>query len=260
MTSKSREHIIPESLGNIDITLPLGVVCDKCNNYFGREVDKPFLENDSIKLLRFEEGIISKKGRIPVVQGLLSDEYGLRPIPVTKVPSQYPVYSGDAMFFSVDKNCIVGCTGKIYIPKFDTNLSLFEGTILTRFLAKIAFEYLAFRLKENNEWINSLIDTPQFDDIREHARLGRIKNWPCSVRKIYDKEMREYNPLTEEMEQIINELDILITTGSEYYFVMALFGIEYAINLGGAEIDGYYKWLQQNNNQSPLYIDKNKKM
>ena len=70
--SKSLEHIIPESLGGKKHTLPIGVVCDKCNNYFAREVEKPFLENELIKLLRFEQSIESKKGIIPPTFGVLN--------------------------------------------------------------------------------------------------------------------------------------------------------------------------------------------
>ena len=33
-STKSVEHIIPESIGNKTLILPLGYVCDKCNNYF----------------------------------------------------------------------------------------------------------------------------------------------------------------------------------------------------------------------------------
>ena len=33
-SSKSVEHIIPESFGNKHHYLPKGYVCDKCNNYF----------------------------------------------------------------------------------------------------------------------------------------------------------------------------------------------------------------------------------
>lgn len=43
-SSKSIEHIVPESIGNKAFTLPCGYVCDKCNNYLAREVEKPFLE------------------------------------------------------------------------------------------------------------------------------------------------------------------------------------------------------------------------
>jgi len=40
--SKSVEHIIPETLGNADHVLPRGTVCDKCNNYFSRKIEKRF--------------------------------------------------------------------------------------------------------------------------------------------------------------------------------------------------------------------------
>jgi len=39
------------------------------------------------------------------------------------------------------------------------------------------------------------------------------------------------------------------------YFVVALFGIQYSINLGGPEIEGFQQWLIDNNHQSPLYPD-----
>lgn len=42
--SRSIEHIIPESLGNKDHVLPPGIVCDKCNNYFARKIEKKILE------------------------------------------------------------------------------------------------------------------------------------------------------------------------------------------------------------------------
>ncbi len=88
--SKSLEHIIPESLGNATLILKPGVVCDKCNNYFAREVDKPFLEHNSIRNLRFEEGILSKKGRIPMLQGIISDNNGMMPITVSRASMPYP--------------------------------------------------------------------------------------------------------------------------------------------------------------------------
>lgn len=71
--SKSVEHIIPESLGNKTATLPKGVVCDGCNNYFARKVEKPFLESTEIKTLRFREAIPSKKGVVPHLNGMLPD-------------------------------------------------------------------------------------------------------------------------------------------------------------------------------------------
>jgi hypothetical protein len=51
--SRSVEHVIPEPLGNTTLTLPPGVVCDKCNHYFARKIEKPLLESAEIIALRF---------------------------------------------------------------------------------------------------------------------------------------------------------------------------------------------------------------
>jgi hypothetical protein len=64
--SISVEHILPESLGNIDAILPPGVVCDKCNNYFSREIERPVLSSGIFKLLRNDKGLPSTKGKKPV--------------------------------------------------------------------------------------------------------------------------------------------------------------------------------------------------
>jgi len=50
--SKSVEHIIPESLGNLDHVLPAGIVCDQCNNYFAVKVERPLLESAYFTQLR----------------------------------------------------------------------------------------------------------------------------------------------------------------------------------------------------------------
>src|SRR5580704_5356745 len=81
--SVSREHIIPESLGNTSLILPKGVVCDKCNNYFSREIERPFLESESIRVMRFHQGLESKKGRVPSLTGLITPEI---PAIVTRFP------------------------------------------------------------------------------------------------------------------------------------------------------------------------------
>src|SRR6476659_2147352 len=68
-SSVSIEHIIPESLGNVEHVLPRGWVCDRCNNYIAREVEKPFLETLYAKSARFEMRVPSKKKRVPPAIG-----------------------------------------------------------------------------------------------------------------------------------------------------------------------------------------------
>jgi hypothetical protein len=64
--SVSVEHIIPESLGNTLHVLPQGTVCDKCNNYLARKVEKPVLEAPMFRFLRSDRAIPNKRGKPPV--------------------------------------------------------------------------------------------------------------------------------------------------------------------------------------------------
>ena len=52
--------------------------------------------------------------------------------------------------------------------------------------------------------------------------------------------------------QVLHEFDFLWTKELECYFVLAIMGIEYAINVGGPSIESYTTWLQENNHQSTL--------
>lgn len=49
---KTEEHVYPESLGNTEIILPPGYVCDECNNGVLSELDDYFVNHDMIAFLR----------------------------------------------------------------------------------------------------------------------------------------------------------------------------------------------------------------
>ena len=76
--SKSDEHIIPESIGNKRRVLPVGVVCDQCNNYFASKVEEPILSHPSMRNLRAWNGVRSKRGNYPSLLGSVID----RDIPI----------------------------------------------------------------------------------------------------------------------------------------------------------------------------------
>jgi hypothetical protein len=61
----SVEHLVPEGLGNKDIVLPVGVVCDKCNNEVLSQLDKALIEFGPIALLRVKYGVPTKAGKMP---------------------------------------------------------------------------------------------------------------------------------------------------------------------------------------------------
>ena len=63
---QTREHIVPESLGN-DTDILEGVICSSCQNYFGREIEKAALEQTPIAFWRSYLGIRTKKKCLPSV-------------------------------------------------------------------------------------------------------------------------------------------------------------------------------------------------
>lgn len=201
-SSISREHIIPESLGNTDHTLPRGVVCDACNNYFARKIEKPILDSPMIRLLRSDREIPNKRKRFP-----------------TFTPGELPA-----------------------LPDY---------RLMSRFLAKTGLEALAFKTAQIPESNTELVDNIELDRLRAYARFDRGETWPFGYRSLYP-----VNAVFVEGEihyEVLHEFTILVTATMEYFLVLAILGVEFAINLGGPYLDGYEQWLMEHNHVSPLY-------
>ncbi len=246
-SSKSVEHVIPESLGNKKHVLPKGIVCDSCNNYFARKVEKPFMDLSAVQQLRFQQYLENKRGKIPSISGLITPD-------VPALLTRYPEHD----FTSVDVSerdlarLLQAKKGTIIIPPAR---ELPDTLVVSRFIAKIALEAMALRLVEHSEGIAYLCDEPQLDILRDHARRGYTSPWPVHIRTIYHQDGTTLGPVGQE-EQIVHQFDFLVTDQSEWFFVLAIFGVEFTINLGGPEISGYRRWLEQNHGLSPLYTEK----
>jgi len=248
-TSKSVEHIIPESLGNTRHVLRKGIVCDGCNNYFSREVERPFLESQGIKTLRFHQALESKKGRVPPLLGVMWPGV---PVSVTRHLDPY----GTSVAVPTEAwNRIARARGGTLILPMGFPLPI--DAVISRFLAKVALESMADRLSEHPEGLDYLCDERQLDLLRNHARRGTTPVWPVHKRRIYDANGKTFGP-GGSAKQVVHESDFLVTPTSEWYFVLAIFGEELAINLGGPEVEGYVQWLKDNNNESTLYSGKNR--
>jgi HNH endonuclease len=248
--SRSVEHIIPESLGGLSHTLPSGVVCDRCNNYFSHSVEKPFLESEAIELLRFNEVVVSKKGRVPPVRGILSPGH----FPVTLYRN---LRADPEMLLDIPPEAVHDVlqlkSGAIILP---SEAQFPSGLLVSRFLAKVALEAMAQKLVLHPDGLEYLVDEIQLDPIRNHARRGDIQDWPVHIRRIYPSREKWTDESNREV-QVVNEFDILTTVKNEWYFVLALFGTELVINYGGPETEGYQQWLDEHNGASPLYSGKN---
>jgi len=145
--------------------------------------------------------------------------------------------------------------GTIVLPGLGDKLD--NPPIVARFLAKAALETMAHRLLPYAEGLSYLVDEAQLDPIRHFARRGTPASWPYHSRRIYDADQNQTMP-DGTMGQVVWESDILETSLGEWYFIVAIFGLELSINIGGPEIHGYVQWLQEHQNVSPLYHGKNK--
>jgi hypothetical protein len=255
--SKSVEHIVPESLGNKHTFLWRGAVCDSCNNYFAIKVEKELLGQAYFINLRSRNNIKTKKGRLVRQESLFldNDKYVLENTTMETKKSGLEITfdENSKIFHSIAK----GQQKQILIPFVPKPEP--QNYILSRFLTKCAFEYLVFRIGQKN-YMEFIKDTNgQFDYIRKYARYGEgCAFWEYSNRRIYEED-RIFIREGKERE-VLNEMDVLtieIERKGEYvvtemYFVLAIRGIEYAINLTNNDISGYEKYLQKNNSASTV--------
>jgi len=247
--SVSREHVIPESLGNTTIILPPTIVCDQCNNYFSTKVEKPFMELTDIRHMRFTERLQSKKGKVPNIKGFIMPDI---PVDIYFNPKDGVTHIDiPPADFERIKN---SNTGNLIFKLPDLPS---ESRVVSRFIAKVAVGYMAIRILHDEEALKFLIADTQLDPIKNHARRGDTPEWPISIRRIYEADAKWRDKIDGQTYQRVHEADFLITPENEMYFVMAIFGVEYVINIGGNEIFGYQKWLEKNSGVSPLYSSKN---
>lgn len=245
--SKSVEHIIPQSFGNSKMILRRGIVCDKCNNYFSVEIENPFLSKDSSKMLRKELEIESKKGKIPTINNFPNEINKIRQI------------SSDTFLYIGLDNDTSKETIRKTVQTFSNYNTIIDKEILQkdcvtcRLLAKMAVEYFVFSLDQSEEACEYVRTDSVFKDIIHYARFDPRMNWDYNVRRYYALNKFHEDKIFDEINW---ECDLLFTEEGEIYYVVIMFGIEYAINLGGASVDGYKRWLKKYNWISPLYLSK----
>lgn len=246
-SSRSKEHIIPESLGNTDHVLRPGVVCDQCNNYFARKVEQPLLASGWMSHLRSTQWVPNKRGFVPPMLGVL--KRFPKPVNVWVNGSKIHLHA----MHEPEQSDVEGLllSGKVNGVVLPTRGNV-DQKLMSRFLAKVAIEILAHRLIEIEDWEAELIDNTQLDPIRRYARIGdRPGEWPFSQRTIYHEDDVQFD--RGRVFQVMHEFTLLYTDKNELYAVVCIFGEEFAINMGGPEIDGYIAYLVENDQKSPLY-------
>lgn len=248
--SCSVEHIIPESIGNTDYVLPPGVVCDRCNAYFSIKVEKPLLETPYFRDMCYRGRIRNKQGNPPRVQGIHLQ--GLAPVDL--IPDMNGNGASICASRENDEKRLVETIREL--TRFTIVVPVPvepDQQLLSRFLAKVAIESLALKLFDVAGGIREVAEKSELGPLREYARRGTHGSfWPYHSRSLYPPDFLFMESESEPYE-VLHEWTFLYTEGYELYFVLALFGIEYAINMSGPYIDGYKQWLTEKSDNSPLY-------
>lgn len=182
-TSRSEEHIIPLSLGNEKLILPIGTICDDCNNYFARNIEKEFLNNQSIIKLRSYHCIPSRKKKVPPLEVCVGNE-------------------STKMDIDAENNCaFIGLTRETIQLLKDGKIEHFftEGVIIdslknnyfvSRFLVKVFIEInLFYILKFSNDHRVYSYDE-KFKELISYVRRGDRN------RKIYKYSVTQYRDIT----------------------------------------------------------------
>ena len=249
--SKSIEHIIPESLGNKKNFLPKGIVCDKCNNYFATKLENPLLSSGFFKLLRSQNWIESKKGKIPIEDMWLNtDNFSIEiNVKLHRLINGIQVLNIPEQFVPI----IMEGTSKIGLQHYINNIPQFHNRLLSRFLGKIAIEALAQLLLEQKADLSLLNDDIRLSPLRNFVRFNDSnREWPYHVRKLYDEnEMFFYKDKPDAPVDVLYEYQHYFVD-EEMYLIVIIKGYEFAFNMGGSSIDSYTHWLKENNDECPI--------
>lgn len=230
-TSKSVEHVIPESLGNKEHILPTGYVCDTCNNYFSIKIEKDLLAQPYFVSMRFRNEIITKKGKL-VKEKMIFPSI----LKSCEVVMQTTGNGLIASFYADEDLSELIRTGKtrtmvspyIHEPEY-------PNTIISRFLAKCAYEYFLYNIGKDkyNLYVEELLGSESdiLKDLREYARYGKGKYWQYSQRRIYSEGYCFFNQDDNIHYEILHEMKLFPkeykhypngNVEAEIYFLMCI--------------------------------------
>ena len=251
--SRSIEHVMPESLGSKRRILRPGVVCDKCNNYFARKVEKPILDHPSMRNLRAWYQVPNKRGKSPSVLGRIAG---------TDVEINLSRGSKGNLRVEPererDRNQLetvlgTGPGGNLESPLLFTFEMNPPEREMSRFLSKIALETIAENFSSEEGGTEEMVDEPFFDNIRAYARYGtNYTDWPYSQRRIYPEDTQMRHPETNEWVRAGFGCCWFMNRRKETLCGFSFYGIEFVINAGGPSIRGYEEWLVDHDHIGPM--------
>jgi hypothetical protein len=153
----SESHIIPESLGNKEYMLPKGVVCDKCNIYFGGELETYFCNHHlsvGLKPFYLDKTKKRKPPQIPLIKGEMRRDANGK----VKITQEILPDKEGSQFVLIFRGEEIQLYAQYFREPVDTGK-------LSRYLAKMGLEILYYKNKD-------LVFDQEFNFIRNYTRYG----------------------------------------------------------------------------------------
>jgi hypothetical protein len=248
-SSRSVEHIMPESIGSKKRVLPRGVVCDKCNNYFAREIEEPVLSHPSMRNIRAWHQVPNKRGKLPSLRGHIGGTdvaVSFRRGRDAKLEME-PERLRDQEHVTAEWKAGLP-NGFLFL--IDMEPSKRE---MSRFLCKMALETVAETFMHDEGGTEKIVDESYFDNIRTYARYGNnFSEWPYSQRRIYPDTTLMRHPNTKKWVPVGFGCTLFMTKRLETLFAFCFYGTEFVLNVGGPSLRGYEEWLEDHGHISPM--------
>lgn len=234
---------MPESFGNTEHVLEPGVVCDGCNNYLAREVEKPILDSPYFKARRFSSVVPNKRGHVVPLDGFHL-ESGTR--------IQAYADTGEGISIGAHPDAVEARLVERLLGQSQGTLIFLRAIppderVLARFVGKVGLEALASRLIRAGKSHEELVDKPALDELRNFIRRGSgPRQWAVARRQLYLADTVFSDG--KEHYKLLHEYELLLRPIAEAndlyacYVSLVLFGEEFVLNMGGPTLDGFEAW------------------
>ena len=129
-----------------------------------------------------------------------------------------------------------------------------KNIYISKFLGKVRLEALAKIGEGGEDGIQEIVDKIELDAIRNYVRYGQgVKYWEYHCRVLYPEDNLFLDDKAKEEYQVLHEYKPLYTDNFQLLIVVAIFGVEYCLDLGQPTTETYLKSLEDHNHASPLY-------
>jgi hypothetical protein len=232
-------------LGNKQLILDKGVVCDKCNGYFAIKIEQPVLQLPFFNQYRHDLDIFSKKGRIPSKDGFLLDEQTSK---VTFGKTKNKEETIDIDRATLEQLLAEGIEE---IPAITVEFGAPEDhPLISKLLAKIGVEALAWEAKVYGG-DESSYNQESLNNIKRYVRNAKKDEmWHYTTRRLYRSEAGLKDD--KGYFKVICSWDFILTPDQQLLFQFLFVGTEFTIDMINPDTQSITRWLAENNNKSAV--------